>query len=116
MNNSKARQVFSDNLKRIATEKGITQADIVLKIKCSSSTASDWFSGKKYPRPDKMQKIADILDVYLSDLTSEKKESIPQQEDELSDKDIRLLNWFRSLPKEKQEAILIAQDGPTDLV
>ena len=32
------------------------------------------------------------------------------------DKDMRLLMWFRSLPPEKQKAILYAQDAPEDLV
>ena len=32
----------------------------------------------------------------------------------ISGKDKRLLEWFRSLPPEKQQAILIAQDGPID--
>ena len=34
----------------------------------------------------------------------------------LSDQDIRLLEWFRSLPEEKQKAILISQDAPEGLV
>ena len=34
----------------------------------------------------------------------------------LSIKDKRLIEWFRSLPLEKQKAILISQDGPTDAV
>lgn len=34
----------------------------------------------------------------------------------VSEKDKRLIDWFRSLPEEKQKAILIAQDGPEDAV
>lgn len=39
---------------------------------------------------------------------------LPAQDGELSKKDKRLIDWFRSLPPEKQKAILIAQDGPED--
>lgn len=35
--------------------------------------------------------------------------------DSISDKDKRLLEWFRSLSPEKQRAILIAQDAPEDV-
>ncbi len=62
------REIFASNLRRIADEKQITQADIVAETKCSSATVSDWFNGKKYPRPNRMQRIADILGVCMSDL------------------------------------------------
>lgn len=42
------------------------------------------------------------------------KEQPPAGGGELRDKDIRLIQWFRSLPPEKQKAILVAQDGPTE--
>ena len=62
------REIFASNLRRIADEKQITQADIVAETKCSSATVSDWLNGKKYPRPNRMQRIADILGVCMSDL------------------------------------------------
>ena len=62
------REIFASNLRRIADEKQITQADIVAETKCSSATVSDWFNGKKYPRPNRMQRIADSLGVCMSDL------------------------------------------------
>lgn len=81
MEGSEARKIFSQNLKRISSEKGKTQADIAAALGCSSSTTSDWFSGKKYPRPDKMQRIADFLGVYMSDLTCEQNEEHTNQID-----------------------------------
>ena len=39
----------------------------------------------------------------------------PLDGDGLSDKDKRLIAWFRSLPLEKQKALLISQDGPEEL-
>ena len=62
------REIFASNLRRIADEKQITQADIVAETKCSSATVSDWFNGKKYYGPNRMQRIADILGVCMSDL------------------------------------------------
>lgn len=36
--------------------------------------------------------------------------------DGLTDSDIKLVRWFRSLPPEKQQAILISQDAPEGLL
>lgn len=69
---SNARQIFESNLRRIMRERGIAQADLVTKLNVTASTVSDWVNGKKYPRVDTMQRIADALGVEMDDLTSEK--------------------------------------------
>lgn len=56
-----AKQVFAQNLKRYLEMKGLTQLELAEHMGCSSSTVSDWCNGKKYPRVDKMQRIADFL-------------------------------------------------------
>ena len=56
---------------------------------------------------------------YLVGLTNEKSSAILDDRADsdipISIKDKRLLDWFRSLPQEKQQAILISQDAPKDL-
>jgi len=66
-----AREIFVKNLRYFMDEKGITQADICRELDVSSATASDWCTGKKYPRIDSMQRLADLLGVRYSMLTSE---------------------------------------------
>ena len=66
-----AREIFPRNLNYLMEDRGITQADICRVLKVSSATASDWCSGKKFPRVDKLQRLADLLGVRLSNLTSE---------------------------------------------
>jgi len=56
-----AREVFRNNLNHYLTEKGIEQAQIVAELDMSASTVSDWVNGKKYPRVDAMQRLADYL-------------------------------------------------------
>lgn len=73
---NEARMIFAQNLRQIADKKGITQSEIVLATGCSSATVSDWFNGKKYPRPNRMQRIADTLGVCISDLIERKPEGI----------------------------------------
>ena len=65
------RDVFCANLQTLMKLRGITQSDIALALDVSSSTVSDWCNGKKYPRADKVQKLADLLDVKFSSLTNE---------------------------------------------
>lgn len=66
-----AREIFVRNLRFLMEEKGITQADICRELSVSSATASDWCSGKKYPRVDTVQRLADLLGVRFSMLTTD---------------------------------------------
>ena len=66
-----AREIFVRNLRYFMEMKDISQADICRELKVSSATASDWCTGKKYPRVDAMQHLADLLGVRFSSLTTE---------------------------------------------
>ena len=66
-----AREIFVKNLRFFMEEKGISQADICRELDVSSATVSNWFTGQKYPRIDMMQKLADLLGVRYSTLTTE---------------------------------------------
>ena len=66
-----AREIFVKNLRYFMEAKGISQTDICRALNVSSATVSDWCSGKKYPRIDKMQRLADLLGVNYSTLTTE---------------------------------------------
>lgn len=48
-----------------------TQSDLVTDLNLTASTVSDWANGKKYPRVDKMQLLADYFGILKSDLTEE---------------------------------------------
>ena len=66
-----AREIFVRNLRFLMDARGITQADICRELNVSSATASDWCTGKKYPRVDALQRLADLLGVRFSTLTTE---------------------------------------------
>jgi repressor LexA len=65
------REIFVRNLRYLMEKRGIMQADICRVLEVSSATASDWCTGKKFPRIDKLQRLADLLGVRLSMLTQE---------------------------------------------
>ena len=65
------KEIFIKNLRYLMEAKGVTQADICRELGVSSATVSDWCNGKKFPRTDKLQRIAELLNVRPSALTSE---------------------------------------------
>ena len=73
------RDLFAANLQRVLQIRKRTQSDIVQALGITSSTVSDWANGKKYPRVDKMQRLADFLGVEIEELRDEpKKEAKPK--------------------------------------
>lgn len=106
-----------NNVKNARINAGLSQKELALTMNVSIPTVSDWESGKKFPKGKNLIKLAQILRTttdYLLGVEDAQKEKLPAQSEELSEKDKRLIDWFRSLPPEKQKAILIAQDGPED--
>lgn len=69
MPNETAREIFVENLRRLMDARHLNQTDIAAALGTTPSTVSDWCLGKKYPRVDTMQRLADLLEVPMSSLT-----------------------------------------------
>jgi len=65
------KEIFAKNLAYFMAKTGTNQSDICKALGVSSATVSDWCNGNKYPRTDKLQKLADLLGVRFSNLTTE---------------------------------------------
>lgn len=74
-----ARDVFIQNINRIMKEKNKSQKQISTDLKIPLSTVSSWVNGQSYPRVDKMQKLADYLNVSMRALT-DKTDQISNEE------------------------------------
>ena len=59
---------FSKNLKNIMQRHDKTQGDIVRDLNFRQATVSDWLNGKKYPRMDKIEKLANYFGISINDL------------------------------------------------
>ena len=103
-----------DTIKRLCKEKKTTIAAIERACGFGNGSIRKWDSAS--PAYERIKAVADFLGVSVSEITTEQKEKPAPDWDGLSGKDKRLIEWFRSLPLEKQKAILISQDGPTDAV
>lgn len=107
MGNSNARKTFAENLKRYAKESGKNQSQIAAALGCSSSTVSDWFAGNKYPRPERMVRLAELLKVPLSVLTDGEKIPPTLTEEEPMNPDIRLIaRAGKKMTAEETQALL----------
>jgi transcriptional regulator with XRE-family HTH domain len=65
------REIFVKNLRYYLTERGKSQADVSRDLKIPITTISNWYHGNRYPRPDKMQKLADYLGISMNNLISD---------------------------------------------
>lgn len=65
------RRIFMTNLRRYMNAADYSQADMARYFGISTATASDWYNGRKIPRADKLQIIADWLGVGIGDLLME---------------------------------------------
>lgn len=68
--NKDLKNIFAENLKYYARKNNVIQADIARALNISTSLISDWFTGKKMPRVDNVEKLADYFGVSSSDLYS----------------------------------------------
>lgn len=112
------------NLRKIRKLRGLKQKQLADMVGVSESAISQYESGTKFPSFEVALKLAEALDCESADLISErdvlfeKNKPVIGSDDRLNDiseKDKRLIEWFRSLSEEKQKAILISQDAPKDL-
>lgn len=66
------KSIFASNLKRYMDIKKKSRREVSEAIGVSYYTFTDWVNGKKYPRMDKVEKLADYFGILKSDLIEEK--------------------------------------------
>lgn len=67
-----SKEVFAKNLKRYMDEAGINQKELSDIVGVSTSTLNDWLLAKKYPRIDKIERLANHFNILKSDLIEDK--------------------------------------------
>lgn len=66
--NSNNKQVFARNLSKHITKRGKNRKDVAAELNISYSTLTDWVNGKKYPRIEKLEMLAEYFGISKSDL------------------------------------------------
>ncbi len=101
----KIRTVFAANLEYQLRLHGKSAVDLVNDLDFPASTVSSWTNGQKFPRIDKVQKIADYLGILKSDLTEEKSHE-KSLDEQLSGIDFALSGELHDLTDEEKQDIL----------
>ena len=104
--------MFNENLKIIRKAKGYTQEELAIKIHVVRQTISKWEKGLSVPDADTLSKLADVLEINVSELLgSEIKEE--------TNKEIWLWSGYTydeiiSNPRRKEilEQVDVLIDGP----
>jgi len=76
MPDSEARSAFPEILKAYMEKNGYNQSDIAKYLHVSKQTVSEWVKGNKFPRVDKMQALADLFGVLMSDMYTPQKSGV----------------------------------------
>ena len=102
------KDIFALNLKRIMTVKAKTRKDISDALGISYFTVSDWVNGKKYPRMDKVEMLANYFGISMSDLIElpDNTKAAPPNEPNLTEGEELLLELFRQIPEDAQKMYL----------
>lgn len=72
MSDLRNKQIFATNLKRLMDEEKVDRNQLCSNLNFKYSTVSEWLSAKKYPRIDKIEKLANFFGVQKSDLIEDK--------------------------------------------
>lgn len=94
---------------------GKSPSAVATDIGLSDAAPTGWKKGSK-PRDAVLKRLANYFGVTVEYLMYGKEKTATSEGDGMSDKDARLLAWFRSLPQEKQKEILYDADAPSGLV
>lgn len=68
------KAVFGNNLAYYVERSGKSQRELATMLGVASSTFNDWVKGRKYPRIDKIEMLANIFGILKSDLIEERTE------------------------------------------
>lgn len=88
---------FAQNLKNIMQKRNKTQSDLVKDLSFRQATVSDWLNGKKYPRMDKVEKLANYLGVSINELLMQSVSEPPIPEIQLTDQEKSMIKKYRQL-------------------
>lgn len=111
------KNIFAKNLNYYMKENGKSRRDVCEALGFSYYTFTDWVKGKKYPRMDKVEMLANYFGILKSDLIEDKTEEhreMQKKNDVLSDiilkmnEDRELFSMVETLSKldfEKREAV-----------
>lgn len=101
------KEVFAKNLTAYLERFNKSQREMADIVGVSPSTFNDWANGRKYPRIDKIEFLANYFGIKKSDLIEDSEENNNSpSEVVLTEGEKLLLDLFRQIPEEQQKVFL----------
>ena len=101
------REIFAKNLSYYVERIGKDQKEIAEIVGVAPSTFNEWTKGKKYPRIDKIEMLANYFGILKSDLIEDKSNNdYPPDEPKLTEREKIIIELFRQIPEDKQKVVL----------
>ncbi len=70
-----SKEVLAKNLQRYLSEREKSQKELAAIVGVSAPTVNEWLKAKKYPRIDKIEKMANYFGILKSDLIEDKEKN-----------------------------------------
>lgn len=100
------RAIFSENLKKYMALSGKSRKDVCEALGYSYFTFSDWVTGKKMPRMDKVEQLANYFGILKSDLIEEKEKAATQKDSGMSEAKQKLFALAENCSEEEAARLL----------
>ena len=97
--------IFARNLSFYIERSGKTQKEIAEVLNVATSTLNNWVTGKKYPRMDKVEMLANFFGILKSDLIEDKTKK-PVTSDELTESQRILIDFAKGLTEDQAAKVL----------
>ena len=104
---------LKDILKKLRSEKNMSQAELADELSCGLSTVASWETGNRFPRRPYMEQLADIFNVDIDYLygRTELRQRIHFGNDghmmvHLSDEEYQVIKSYRSSDSVTKEMVL----------
>ena len=107
MSNIGNKEIFAKNLAHYLERSGKDQKEMAEIVGVAPSTFNEWMKAKKYPRMDKIEMLANYFGILKSDLIEEAgEEGHSPSEPQLTEGEKMMLELFRLIPEDRQQAAL----------
>jgi len=100
-------KIVAKNLKRIAYDRGKSQADISRDLGISKQTLSSWMNGNRLPRMSKIDRLCNYFNCLREDILEPHADNFfyGGELKRISDFDIRLIEAYHAAPIGRQESV-----------
>lgn len=75
MTGTNSKEIFAKNLRQFLDSRGLQDKDLCVITGASQTAVSEWLNAKKFPRIDKIEKMANYFGVPKSALIEDSKEA-----------------------------------------